>query len=71
MQALLTPSDAAEILKKAPKTLEAWRQRGYGPAYVLVGRDVRYRVRDLERWLAGQTRRSTADRSARGASSPA
>jgi predicted DNA-binding transcriptional regulator AlpA len=40
------------------RTLERWRQRGYGPPWVKIGRAVRYRWSDVEEWLASQTSRS-------------
>jgi predicted DNA-binding transcriptional regulator AlpA len=37
-------------------TLAQWRYLGKGPAYVKVGRHVRYRAEDVDAWLASQTR---------------
>jgi len=49
---ILTPPATAEFLKTEPRTLEAWRSRGVGPAFIrLSGRAIRYRRSDLERWL--------------------
>ena len=31
---LLTPVEAARLLRNSPKTLERWRSQGVGPAYV-------------------------------------
>jgi len=44
------------------KTLQAWRHRGGGPAFVKVGRLVRYRVEDVESWLDSRRRASTSSR---------
>lgn len=33
------------------RTLSDWRSRGLGPAYLKIGRHVRYRNADVERWL--------------------
>lgn len=43
------------------KTLQAWRHRGGGPAYIKIGRLVRYLGRDVNQWTAGRTRRSTSE----------
>lgn len=46
---------AAEILGIAAKTLQYWRWQKTGPAYVKVGRRVKYRVIDLEAFLDHKT----------------
>ncbi len=43
------------------RTLESWRLRGNGPAYVKLGGMVRYRRQDLEDYLKQQTRKSTSE----------
>ncbi len=53
--ALLTPRQAAGLLAVAPRSLESWRHRGQGPAFVRIGRLVRYRASDLERWIGERT----------------
>lgn len=47
---------AAELLSVSVRTLQNWRQIGKGPAYIKVGRSVRYRVADLELFLAAGVR---------------
>jgi hypothetical protein len=44
---------AKDILKLgSERSLEAWRRRGFGPPFIRVSpRAVRYRRRDVERWL--------------------
>jgi predicted DNA-binding transcriptional regulator AlpA len=37
------------------RTLQSWRLRGRGPRYIKVQRSVRYRLSDIEEWLAAQT----------------
>lgn len=51
---LLTPEEAARFLGVKEDTLYRWRHRGSGPAYVRVGRFVRYHKDDLNAWLAEQ-----------------
>lgn len=42
---------AAGYLKLSHRTLESWRQRGIGPAYLKIGGLVRYTTVDLDSWL--------------------
>ena len=45
------------------QTLRGWRSRGEGPPWFRLGRSVRYRQRDIDRWLAEAMATSpTADR---------
>lgn len=53
---LLTPVRLAEALGVAEVTLANWRAKKKGPAWVKVGREVRYRREAVERWLAEQER---------------
>jgi hypothetical protein len=48
---LLTEMNAAKILCMSVRTLQAWRTRGTGPAFVRVGGAVRYRRADLVAWI--------------------
>ena len=45
----------------SPRTLQRMRQDGSGPAFIKVGRLVRYRQSDLDSWLADHRRFSTSD----------
>lgn len=55
-QRLLTPEEAADYLQVAVKTLTNWRHLEIGPKYCKVGgRLVRYRLADLDEYLAGRT----------------
>ena len=58
----LTTPQAAEYLGLSPRTLEALRLRGGGPAYCSPkgSRIVRYRRVDLDSWMS--RRMSTSDR---------
>jgi predicted DNA-binding transcriptional regulator AlpA len=78
----LSERDAAELLGMSPRTLQAWRSAGTGPAFRKVSdRCVRYRISDLHNWmatfLAGSPReegahegqeRTTSDRNEKGTS---
>ena len=48
---LLTTDDLAAFLDVPVKTLYAWRYRGEGPIGFRVGKHVRYRWTDVERWI--------------------
>jgi hypothetical protein len=48
--ALLTENEAAEALRLCPRTLRKARQEGR-LTYVLIGRAVRYTMRDLESFI--------------------
>ena len=48
---LLDTAEAAVLLHKPVGTLQQWRHRGIGPAYVKVGRSVRYLRSDLRSFL--------------------
>ncbi len=50
-EALLTEVDAADFFRLSVRTLQAWRSRGSGPAFVRVGRTIRYRRKDLIAWI--------------------
>jgi excisionase family DNA binding protein len=48
---LLSPHEVAAFLGVPLQTIYGWRYRGEGPPGYRVGRHVRYRVDDVERWL--------------------
>lgn len=48
---LLTTDQAAALVRVKPATLKIWRMKGAGPAFIKVGRLVRYRRTTIERWL--------------------
>lgn len=54
---LLTTIEAAEYLGGVkPQTLAVWRmEHRHGLPYVRVGNLIRYRMSDLEAWLASRT----------------
>lgn len=60
--ALLAEIHAADVLCISSRTLQAWRSRGEGPAFVRAGRAIRYRRRDLLAWMEAQTVHSSARR---------
>lgn len=48
---LLWPEEVAEVLGVPVGTLANWRYQGRGPAFVKVGRHVRYRRSDVAGWI--------------------
>lgn len=48
---LLNTRETGKYLKRPAGTLSQWRYLGRGPAYIRVGREVRYRKSDLDAWL--------------------
>ena len=52
---LAKPLEVAEYLNKNERTLANWRSLGIGPDYVKAEGEVRYRWRDVERWVASKT----------------
>lgn len=52
---LLTQARAAELLNVKPRTLENYRARRVGPPFIAISRRcVRYRLADLEAWIASK-----------------
>jgi hypothetical protein len=52
----MSEDQAAQILKKKPKTLTVWRSRGKGPRYRKSGRTVEYTPRFLKEFLESGVR---------------
>jgi predicted DNA-binding transcriptional regulator AlpA len=58
---LLSTKEVAPLLGVSTQWLEIGRHRGYGPAFVRIGRRVRYRHPDLVSWLEERTHRCTSE----------
>jgi excisionase family DNA binding protein len=54
-EALLSGTELADFLGVPVRTVDGWRHRGGGPRFVKVGRHVRYRPADVNRWLTANT----------------
>lgn len=53
---LIKEPEAASILGLTTRALQAWRSRGTGPSYVQLScRAVRYRLKDLAKWIESRT----------------
>ena len=60
--ALLYEGEAAYLTGLSERTLQDYRLRGGGPAFIRIGkRGVRYRRGDLLDWIADRRRTSTSD----------
>ncbi|ARP98244.1 helix-turn-helix domain-containing protein [Pseudorhodoplanes sinuspersici] len=44
---LLNEIEASDILRVSVRTLQSWRCGGAGPAFIRIGRAIRYRYSDL------------------------
>lgn len=58
-ESLLTTVQLADYLHSTPRTLEDWRLNGVGPRYIKLGQLVRYRLADVDAWLAANTVETT------------
>lgn len=52
---LLKEAELAALLDVPPQRLAEWRYKRTGPAFVKIGRQVRYRTEDVDAWLAART----------------
>ena len=52
----LTESDIMLLGKLSHSTVEAWRKRGTGPAYILLGNRYLYPRKSVAKYLEGITR---------------
>jgi excisionase family DNA binding protein len=53
--------EAADYLGVRSGTLEAWRIRGGGPLFIKMGRSIRYRLEDLQRFIEENIKSSTSE----------
>jgi predicted DNA-binding transcriptional regulator AlpA len=59
---LLTPKEAAKLLKVSLSWLAKARMRGDGPPYILISpRSIRYSEAALIQWMKGRQRMSTSE----------
>lgn len=57
----LDTKKAAAYLTLSPHTLDRWRWSGDGPAYIKLGRAVRYRQVDLDLYIQQSIRKHTSE----------
>ncbi len=58
---LLTPKEAARMLKVSLSWLAKARMRGDGPSYIKLGRSIRYTEASLQQWMKSRQRLSTSE----------
>jgi hypothetical protein len=58
MEHLLNERETAKVMRVSVQLLRKWRADGTGPAYIKLGKCVRYSMDDLERYVS--SRRSGA-----------
>jgi excisionase family DNA binding protein len=58
---LLTPKEAAKLLKVSVSWLAKARMRGDGAPYIKVGRSIRYAESALIQWMKSRQRLSTSE----------
>jgi predicted DNA-binding transcriptional regulator AlpA len=61
---LLSQREAATLLHLSERTLERFRVSGTGPKFVRLGRSIRYRLADIEAFIASRIVGSTSERPA-------
>jgi predicted DNA-binding transcriptional regulator AlpA len=59
---LLTPKEAANVLRLSTSWLAKARMRGDGPPYAKLGRCIRYAEGNLLQWMESHLRLSTSER---------
>ncbi len=62
---LYKQGEIAAFLGKSPAWFERARWAGTGPAYLKIGRSVRYKGSQVMEWLDAQSRSSTSDKGAK------
>jgi hypothetical protein len=62
MQRLLNQAEAAELLRLSQRTLERMRCVGGGPCFVRLRGSIRYRMVDIEAWIALRVVNNTSER---------
>ena len=60
IERLLTPKEAASCLRVSMSWLAKARMRGDGPAYIKIGRSIRYSEAALLQWMKSRQRLSTS-----------
>lgn len=58
----VAPEELARQVNVPVKTTAVWRSNGVGPAFIKVGRHVRYRQSDIDAWIASRITTTDASR---------
>ena len=62
MSPLLDQRQAARLLALSPRTLERLRCVGGGPLFIRLRGSVRYRLEDLQSWIASRVFANTSEK---------
>ena len=57
---LLDVKESAEYLNLSKSTLDKWRCYGEGPKFIKMGRAIKYRMSDLDDYIASRQSSSTS-----------
>lgn len=57
---LIAPQELAERWGICVDTLKRWRAQGRDPSWVRIGRQIRYRMRDVEDYEQGRDQREAS-----------
>lgn len=57
---LLNTKEVGRIIGVAEITLRKWRMGGFGPRFIKLGSNVRYRLSDIDAWLDKRVTESTS-----------
>lgn len=58
VEKMLSPLDLAGVCAVPLSTVYEWNYKGTGPPVIRLGKHVRYREADVERWLAERQKAS-------------
>ncbi len=60
LERLFTTAELAEYLEMTAGSLSNWRTSGFGPRFIKVGTNVRYREPDIADWLESRSVAATS-----------
>ena len=58
---LYNEKETAKLLSMSVKTLQRYRYTGGGPIYIKLGKSVRYKESDIEKYVSERTRYITTE----------
>jgi len=61
LEQLYNEKETAKLLSMSVKTLQRYRYTGGGPIYIKLGKSVRYKESDIEKYVSERTRYITTE----------
>ena len=61
LEQLYNEKETAKLLSMSVKTLQRYRYTGGGPIYIKLGKSVRYKEADIEKYVSERTRYITTE----------